>query len=120
MNTVAVGFWGAFFGSVGLMLAGALLAFARSMHRVALRAAWTALLSAVYVAAFLGWLPIPDSGIGQRLLADVAAACSAILGLLLLAWLGFTGESPRCHRYRFAMLGLAALVVAISWALSPW
>jgi GGDEF domain-containing protein len=31
MNTVAVGFWGAFFGSVALMLAGSLLAYFRSM-----------------------------------------------------------------------------------------
>ena len=43
MNTVAVGFWGAFFGSVALMLAGSLLAYVRSMHSVALRGALTAL-----------------------------------------------------------------------------
>jgi GGDEF domain-containing protein len=120
MTTVAVGFWGAFFGSVGLMLAGAGLAYARSIHRVALRAAWTALLSAVYVASFIGWLPVPGAGIGQRMLALVAAACSAVLALLLLAWLGVARDPRRGVRYRSGILGLTVGVVAVSWALTPW
>ena len=42
MNTVAVGFWGAIFGSVAMMLPGSLMACVSSMHKVALRAALTA------------------------------------------------------------------------------
>jgi hypothetical protein len=38
MDPLAIGFWGAFFGSVALMLAGSLAAFARSLPRVALMA----------------------------------------------------------------------------------
>ena len=32
MNIVAVGFWGAFFGAVALMLAGSLMAYVRSLN----------------------------------------------------------------------------------------
>ena len=42
MNTVTVGFCGAVFGSVAMMLTGSLMACVRSMHKVALRAALTA------------------------------------------------------------------------------
>ncbi|GAC1607658.1 MAG: hypothetical protein NVS3B2_16690 [Ramlibacter sp.] len=90
MNTVAVGFWGAFFGSVTLMLAGSLLAYVRSNHRVALRAAAAAVLSAVFVIAYIGWLPIGDRALEQRVLAHVAAGCAALLGLMLLALMGVT------------------------------
>ena len=46
MHVVAAGFWGAFFGTVALMLVGALVAFAQSHHRVALAAARTARVAA--------------------------------------------------------------------------
>ena len=88
MNTVAVGFWGAFFGSVALMLAGSLMAYVRSLHRVALRAGSTAALSALFVISYVGWLPIDDIDIEQRVLAHIAAVCSALLGLMLLELMG--------------------------------
>ena len=43
MNTVTVCFCGAVFGSITMMLTGSLRACVRSMHKVALRAALTAL-----------------------------------------------------------------------------
>ena len=119
MNTVAVGFWGAFFGSVALMLAGSLLAYVRSMHAVALRAALTAALSALFVVSYLGWLPISDSGTEARLLAHIAAACSALLGLMLLALMGVSRRPDRGYRIRASMLGFSVLVVLAGWLLPP-
>ena len=117
MNTVAVGFWGAFFGSVALMLAGSLLAYARSLHRVALRAASTAALSALFVVSYLGWLPIADPDLEARLLALIAAGCSALLGLMLLALMGVTRRPDGGLRIRVGMLGAAALVALAGWLL---
>ena len=117
MNTVAVGFWGAFFGAVALMLAGSLMAYVRSMHRVALRAALTALLSALFVVSYVGWLPIADPDVEQRVLAHIAAACSAFLGLMLLALMGVTRRVDGGRRVQAAMLATAAAVVLVGWAL---
>jgi hypothetical protein len=44
MHVLAVGFWGAFFGTVALMLVGAVAAFVQSHHRVAVAARHTALV----------------------------------------------------------------------------
>lgn len=118
MNTVAVGFWGAFFGSVGLMLAGSLLAFVRSTHKVALRAALTAMLSALFVVSYLGWLPIADREVEARLLAHIAAACSALLGLMLLALMGVMQRPDKGLRIRVAMVGISLLVLAVGWLLA--
>ena len=60
MQTLAVGLWGCFFGVVIGILEGSVLAYARSLRRVALNAAMFALASALCVAAFLGMLPIRD------------------------------------------------------------
>src|SRR3569832_2790642 len=68
MQLLAVGFWGAFFGTVALMLAGGLLAFAQSHHRVALAAGMTGLLSGMYVASFLHLLPIADPLLEARVM----------------------------------------------------
>ncbi len=119
MNTVAVGFWGAFFGSVGLMLVGSLLAYIRSLHRVALRAASTAALSALFVVSYLGWLPIADRDLEARLLALIAAACSALLGLMLLALMGVTRRPDRGLRIRSGTLAVSGLVVLVGWLLPP-
>src|SRR6478752_4207621 len=119
MNTVAVGFWGAFFGSVALMLAGSLMAYARSLHRVALRAAVTAALSALFVVAYLGWLPIGDRDIEQRLLAHIAAGVSAVLGVMLLSLMGLGRHAGGGQRLRVPIMVLAAVVVVVGWFLSP-
>ena len=117
MNVVAVGFWGAFFGSVMLMLAGSLLAYVRSNHRVALRAAATAVLSAVFVAAYIGWLPIGDHEVEQRVLAHVAAGCAALLGLMLLALMGVTRRRESGRRIHAAIVGVTVAVILAGWAL---
>lgn len=117
MNTVAAGFWGAFFGSVALMLTGSLLAYARSPHKVPLRAALVAGVSALFAWAYLGGLPIAQRDVEQRVLAHVAAVSFALLGLLLLALLGLTRQPLQRHRALALVWGLAVLVVAVGWAL---
>jgi GGDEF domain-containing protein len=119
MNAMVIGFWGAFFGTVVLMLAGALFAFARSLRRVALTAALSALVSALFAVAYLGWLPLGDPATETRVLAHVATACSTVLGLMLLAMLGLLREAAVAGRIRVAMLSLAAGVAAAGWAMSP-
>jgi GGDEF domain-containing protein len=117
MDAVAIGFWGAFFGSVALMLAGSLAAFARSLQRVALTAALSALVSALFVIAYLGWLPIADPAAETRLLAHIAVLTAVTLGLMLLAMLGVMRHPVTGRRVRDGMIALAALVLGAGWAL---
>ncbi len=117
MTTVAVGFWGAFFGAVAMMLAGSLMAYVRSMHKVALRAALTAVLSALFVISYVGWLPIADRDTEERVLAHIAAICSAILGLMLLALMGVTRRAGGGVRLQAGIVAIAAAVVLAGWAL---
>jgi GGDEF domain-containing protein len=119
MNTVAVGFWGAFFGTAAMMVAGSLLAYARSRHRIALRMAFSAMISALFVVAYLGWLPIRDPAVEDRLQAFIAAFCSGLLGLMLLALMGMSRGSGRGSGLRAAILVAAVLVALVGWALPP-
>src|SRR5688500_9092755 len=88
MDSVAVGFWGAFFGAAGLSLAAAVLAFRRSARRVAITGSLSAFISVLYAVVLLGWVPgLSPQGL-LRLQAHVAALAAAILGMLLLWLLG--------------------------------
>jgi GGDEF domain-containing protein len=117
MGALAAGFWGMFFGTVGLMLTGSALAYARTRHKVALRAALVASLSALFAAAYLGGLPIADRQLEDRVLAHVAAVSFALLDLLLLALLGLTRSASQRRRAVALVGGLAVLVVLVGWSL---
>lgn len=119
MDSLAVGFWGAFFGTVVLMLAASLIAYARSLRRVALTAALSSIISALFVVAYLGWLPIDDAGTEARLLAHVAALSACALGLMLMAMLGLLRQPDARHRIRARMVGLTVTVVGVGWAIEP-
>jgi GGDEF domain-containing protein len=118
-GVVVAGFWGAFFCAVALMLAGSLAAFFRSLQRVALTAALSSLLSALFVVAYLGWLPVGDAGAQARLLAHLAILCSAALGLMLLAMLGLLRQPRRAQRIRFVLAALTVAILLAGWALQP-
>lgn len=118
MNPLAAGFWGVFFGSAGLMLIGSVLAYARTRHRVPLRAALVAGLSALFAVAYLGGLPISNRETEERVLAHLAPASFALLGVLLLALLGLTRQPDRGRRVTALVWGLALLVVLAGWTLS--
>lgn len=116
MDSLAAGFWGAFFGTATLMLLAALAVFLRSHRRVALVAGLSALVSAFFVAAYLGWLP----GQGEaeaRLLAHVAIATAVALALMLLALLGLLRQPALARRVVGGMAGLGLAAVAAGWLL---
>lgn len=117
MDVLAAGFWGAFFGTVALMLAASAAAFARSLQRVALMAGLSALLSALFVVAYLGWLPLRSQQAEARLLAHVAVGASVTLGLMLLSLLGHLKAGEGGRRAPALLIGLAAAVLAAGWTL---
>ena len=119
MHVLAAGFWGAFFGAVALMLAGALAAFVQSHHRVALAAALSALVSGLFVVSYLGWLPVGDPQHEARLLAHIGIFSATMLGLMLLIELGLLRDSDGRRRVLAAMLAAATAAVAASWMVQP-
>jgi GGDEF domain-containing protein len=119
MEKYAIGFWGCYFGSAALMLAGSVFAFVRSLRRIAINAAASALASTFFVVAFLGGLPISDAATLDRFLAHVAAVVSALLAYLLFSILGIL-RNPKSQRRALTLLAtLAALVIAAGWVVSP-
>jgi GGDEF domain-containing protein len=115
MDVLAAGFWGAFFGAAALMLAASLAAFARSLHRVALMAALSALVSVAFVVAYLGWLPIASAAAQARLLAHVAVASAVTLALMLLAMLGLLRDHAVARQVRWGMISLGIAAVMAGW-----
>lgn len=101
------------------MLAGSAFAFTRSLHRVGINAALSAVASAFFVLAFLGALPIEDPGFLARLLAHVACGVSAVLIYFLLTALDLFRE-PAARRLAIAALTvLTAAVMAAGWLFTP-
>lgn len=115
-DMLAAGFWGAFFCTAGLMLALSLAAFVRSHRRVALMAGWSSLVSALFVVAYLGWLPVRGPA-RDRVLAHVAVFASVCLALMLLSTLGLMRRRGRARLVAACVLAGAALVLAASWGL---
>jgi GGDEF domain-containing protein len=118
MDSLAAGFWGAFFCTALLMLVISLAAFRRSHRRVALMAGLTSLFSAGFVVAYLGWLPV-EGGVEARVLAHVAVLTAAALAMMLMSTLGMLRQTSVGRR---AVLGLvvgSVLVLALGWLLEP-
>jgi GGDEF domain-containing protein len=116
MDSLAAGFWGAFFGTAALMLLAALAVFLRSHRRVALMAGLSALLSAAFVVAYLGWLPVQGE-VEARLLAHVAILTSAGLALMLLSLLGLLRQQLQSRRVLAGMASLGVTVIGLGWLL---
>jgi GGDEF domain-containing protein len=120
MDVWAIGFWGSFFGTVALLLTGSLVALVQSHHRVALAAATSALISALFVVSYLGWLPIADPAVQDRVLAHVATFSAVVLGLLLWAMLGLLRPRETARRITLRVTALAAIAVGAGWLLDAW
>jgi GGDEF domain-containing protein len=119
MQQFVTGFWGCYFGTTALMVAGSVFAFLRSLHRVGVNAALSAMVSAFFVLAFLGALPIEDAGTLARFLAHVASGVSAMLIYLLFSMLGLL-RLPKLRRRAIAALtALTAALMAVGWMASP-
>ncbi|MBL0425006.1 diguanylate cyclase domain-containing protein [Ramlibacter alkalitolerans] len=116
MDTLAAGFWGAFFCTATMMLIISLAAFVRSHRRVALMAALTSIASAGFVVAYLGWLPI-DGKLEARVLAHVAVATAVSLGLMLTSTMGMLRQRAVGYRVVGALVGAGVAVVVAGWAL---
>ncbi|RYY90151.1 MAG: hypothetical protein EOO24_32930, partial [Comamonadaceae bacterium] len=119
MGTIAVGFWGAFFGAVSLALVAALLAFTRSARRVAVTGTIAAVLSSAYVLVYLGWVPIADAGALMRVQAHLAALCAGILGLLLFRLLGLLRDPHRARKTIALFVTLMVVAIGGGWLLPP-
>jgi GGDEF domain-containing protein len=118
MNVIAAGFWGAFFGTVGLMATGSALAFSRSLHRLGFNAMLTAICSALFVTAFLGWLPIDSREVSDRVLAHIATVTSGVLAYLLFYILGLQRRPQVARLVLTAIVGASVLVLLGGWTLS--
>ncbi|WP_397409774.1 GGDEF domain-containing protein [Polaromonas sp.] len=119
MDKLAFGFWGVYFGTAVLMLAGSALAFAPSLRRISLNAGLAATASSFFVVAFLGGLPIDDENTLARVLAHIAMLVSGFLAYLLFSILGLLdGKRARLHT-RLALTVLALGVMAAGWLLPP-
>ena len=118
MDKLAIGLWGCFFGVVTGILYGAAFAYVRSLHRIALNAATSALASALYAAAFLGMLPIADTQTLTVFLALVTMTVSVVLVYLLFAVLGLTKSARARQRTMSVLSGLFLLALVWGWQLA--
>ena len=119
MDTISAGFWGGYFVTVAFMLVGAGFAAARGLERIGVNAAIAALVSCMFVVAYLGGLPIDDPATLARVQAHVAVFTSVLLSTFLLYLLGFFKLG---QRGRQAVIGLVALglgVKVLGWLLTP-
>ncbi len=119
MDKLAFGFWGCYFGTTALMLAGAAMAFTRSLHRISVNAALSATASSFFVVAFLGGLPITDDDTLARFLAHVALLVSCFLAYLLFSILGILARRKTRRRTQAALWTLALGGIAAGWLLAP-
>jgi GGDEF domain-containing protein len=116
MDKVAAGFWGAFFCTALLMLVLSLAAFRRSHRRVALMAALASAISAAFVVAYLGLLPLPADA-QARLLAHVAVFTAVALALMLMSTMGMLRQTTVGRRGIAGLMGGGALVLLVGWLL---
>lgn len=117
MDKLAFGFWGVYFGTAAVMLAGAALAFVRSLHRISLNAGLSATASSFFVVAFLGGLPIDDEDTLARVLAHIAMLVSGFLAYLLFSILGLLDSRKARLHTRLALTVLVLGVMAAGWLL---
>ncbi len=119
MDKLAFGFWGVYFGTAALMLAGSALGFSRSLHRISLNAGLSATASSFFVVAFLGGLPIDDEDALARVLAHIAMLVSGFLAYLLFSILGLLDSRKARLQTRLALTVLVLGVMAAGWLLPP-
>ncbi|MDI1342244.1 GGDEF domain-containing protein [Polaromonas sp.] len=119
MDKLAFGFWGVYFGTATLMLAGSALGFSRSLHRISLNAGLSATASSFFVIAFLGGLPIEDEDTLARVLAHIAMLVSGFLAYLLFSILGLLRGRKGRLQTRLALTVLVLGVIAAGWLLPP-
>ena len=117
MDKLIHGLWGCFFGMTLVILVGSLVAYVRSLHRVAVNAALTAVASAFYVIAFLGGPSLVDAEALARFLAHLTLLVAAFLTYQLLVTLSLLKAPGATARVSSALVGLCAVVLGFGWGL---
>lgn len=115
MQSIVAGWWGAAFGTAGLMMAGAVAAYLASLRRVALMAASASVLYTSFAASYLGVVFDVDAGARLRLDATMFMLCSVLLGHLVLAMIGHLRQPAAARRWRSGLYGFGILVTGSSW-----
>ena len=118
MDKLAIGLWGCFFGVVAVILIGSAFAYAKSLQRIALNSAMSALASAMYVAVFLVGLPAPQADREAVFLALVSLLVSGLLTYLLFAVLGFLKSAAMRQRAASFLCGLLLGMLLMGWLLA--
>ena len=119
MEKLAIGLWGCYFGMVVWILLGSVLAYTRSLHRIAVNAALAALASGFFVLVLLGELPISNADTLARLQAQVAGLVAVLLTYFLLAVLGVLKSGRVQQRVGLVLAGLGMAILGAGWALPP-
>ena len=101
------------------MLVGSVLAYRRSLRRVAISAALAALASGFFVMAMLGGLPINNADTRARFLAQVAGLVSVFMTYLLLTELGVLKAGRVQQRVGLALIGLGMATFGAGWMMKP-
>jgi GGDEF domain-containing protein len=116
MDKVAAAFWGAYFGTVALVLAASLAAFLRSLYRMAVVGALSAVLTALFVVAALRWLPV-EADAQLRAQAHVVVLAAMVNGMMLPWLLGLLRQREMARRAYGLMLASGAAVLMAGWLL---
>jgi GGDEF domain-containing protein len=119
MDKLAIGFWGCYFGTTALLLIGSAMAFLRSLRRIAINAALSAVASGFFVLAFLGGLPFNNADTQSRFLAHLAALVAILLSCMLLALLGLVKSRRAWNAVVTVLVAAGAAVLGLGWLLSP-
>ena len=119
MNKYVFGFWGAYFGAIVLMLAGAVFAYAHKLRLIAGNTALAAVASALFVMAFLGAFPFEDVDNLNRCLAALTIGVAALLFYQLLSVLGVLRLPRLLFQTKFVLLILSAVVMTAGAVETP-
>ena len=119
MNKYVFGFWGAYFGAIVLMLAGAAFALTHNLRLIAGNAALAAVASALFVMAFLGAFPIKDVDNLNRWLAVLTIGVAALLFYFLLSIFGVLRRPKLPLQTKSVLLILSAVVMGAGAVETP-
>ncbi|MBX3660115.1 MAG: diguanylate cyclase [Ramlibacter sp.] len=117
MDTISAGFWGGYFATAAIMLAGIAHVLGQGLYRVPVNASISLTICTAFVVAYLGGLPFEDADLQARVQALVGLLTATLLAYMLLDLFGYLRYHRRVRR---AILGLAGLaMVAVWWLPAP-
>ena len=115
MDSVSVGFWGAYFGVAIVAFLAAAIPLSQGLPRVALLMAAGPLLNGAYVVAALGWFP-GGTEFNLRVQSGLALHNTLALSALMLLMLRTRGWVWRAW---FATVGVVLALGVLVWTMEP-